>query len=275
MSAILDQVGPDERLRAVDPLCGEAADPVVMTQCRGFRIIRCQRCGLAWSDPHLADSALARLVYAEDYVADRWKLPRRHPLPSRVWRSIRSLFAPIGHVEKRWAFIRRWLPVDQPLDVLEVGCWTGELLAFAAQQAPRWRLKGIDSSAFAIERAKGSGLDVRLAALEDAGFEDGAFAGLIAWNLLEHTRDPLAFLADARRVLQPGGRCILHLPNFGGLQSRLRGPNWSELLPEQHRWHFTCRALERLLHAAEARIVHLNSPPLGVGTQTYAVVEWT
>ena len=274
MSAILERVGPEERLAVRDPLCGEAADAVEVMCAQGFRIVRCRRCGLAWSDPHLADSALARLVYTDGYVAESWKTPRRRSLPSRMWRAVRGLLVPVGHVEKRWAFVRRWLSADQPLDVLEVGCWTGELMAFAAQQAPRWRLTGIDSSPFAIERARKLGLDVRQASLENAGLGAGAFAGLIAWNLLEHTRNPLAFLLAARRVLSPGGRCILHLPNFGGLQSRLRGPKWSELLPEQHRWHFTCRALKRLLQAAEADILHLNSPPARLGTQTYAVVQW-
>jgi len=274
MSSILDRVGPEERLAVTDPLCGESADPVQVMCVRGFRIMRCRRCGLAWSDPHLADSALARLVYTDRYIAETWKAPRRRPLSSRLWRAVRGLFGPTGHIEKRWAFVRRWLPPDQPLDVLEVGCWTGELMAFAAHQAPRWRLRGMDFSSFAIERAREAGLDVGQGYLEDAGLEAGAFAGLIAWNLLEHTRNPLEFLRAARCVLRPGGRCVLHLPNFGSPWARLRGPAWPVLLPEQHRWHFTCRALTRLLEASGADILHLNSPPANLGTQTYAVVRW-
>jgi len=274
MTVTLDQVREEERLPVVDPLCGEAADPIEERRNSGFRILRCRRCGLAWSDPHVTDEALAHLVYTDAYVADAWKQPRRRSLASRLCRVLRGLVVPVGHVEKRWAFVRRWLPVSEPLEVLEVGCWTGELMACAGERAPGWRLTGIDVSPFAVEQARKLGLDVREAALESAGFAEHVFDGLIAWNVLEHSRDPLVFLAQARRVLRPAGRCILHLPNYGGAQSRYRGSQWSELLPEQHRWHFTLSALTRLLTTAGADILHLGSPPWNQGTQTYAVVKW-
>lgn len=271
---VLEQTGAAERLPVRDPRCGDAADPVELMRSQGFRILRCRRCGLAWSDPQISDEALGRLVYTGAHVAQQWKQPRRKSWPRRAFRAARSLLGPVGHVEKRWAFVRRWLPADQPLRVLEVGCWTGELLAMAAAQAPRWQVQGVDSSPFAVQQAQAAGLRVTLTSLEDAPFAPDSFEGLIAWNVLEHTHDPLAFLQAARRVLTPGGRCVLHLPNFGGVPARLAGPRWTSLMPEQHRWHFTCRALADLLEASGGRVLYLCSSPLNLGKETRAVVAW-
>ncbi|MBU0611656.1 MAG: hypothetical protein KKI08_27510, partial [Armatimonadetes bacterium] len=62
---ILEQVDASERLPVRDPLCGDASDPVEHLRCQGFRLMRCRRCGLVWSDPQLTDEALGRLVYTE------------------------------------------------------------------------------------------------------------------------------------------------------------------------------------------------------------------
>ena len=271
---ILSRVQPEERLPVVDPLCGEEAEPVEALRADGFRIMRCRRCGIAWSDPHLTDSALARLVYTDSHVAETWKTPRRRGTASRLWRSIRGAFVPIGHVEKRWDAIRRWLPTGDPLDVLEIGCWTGDLMRLAGARAPRWQLKGLEPYPFALQQAQEAGLDVQQGFLEEAGLPADSIGGLIAWNVLEHTRDPVAFLQAARRVLRPGGRCILHLPNFGSVTARLRGPRWSALKPEQHRWHLSHSALRRVLQATEAEVVHLHSLWGNIGSQTLAVVRW-
>ena len=272
---ILERLDPAERLAVADPLCGEAADPVEEMVSRGFHIVRCRRCGLAWSDPHLTDQALARLVYTDGYIADQWKRPRRRPLLSRLWRALRGACVPIGHVEKRWAAARRWLPTREPLEVLEVGCWTGEFLSLSATRAPLWRVRGLEPSAFAVAHARELGLDVEQSSLEEADLPPDAFGGLIAWNVLEHTRNPVTFLFAARRVLRKGGRCVLHLPNYGGLRARLAGPRWPILLPEQHRWHFTQAALRRVLDATEAEVLHLRSFWGNVGSQTLAVVRWS
>ncbi len=272
--AVLSRVRPDERLPIVDPLCGEASEPTEVLSANGFRIMRCQRCGIAWSDPHLADSALARLVYTNAHVAETWKKPRRRPLASRVWRAVRGAFVPIDHLEKRWAVIRRWLPTGEPLEVLEIGCWTGDLMRLAAARAPEWRLRGLEPYPFARQRAQAAGLNVQAGFLEGSDLPDDSIGGLVAWNVLEHTRNPVTFLQAARRVLRPGGRCLLHLPNYGSVAARLRGARWSALKPEQHRWHLSHDALRRVLGAAEAEVVHLHSLWGNIGSQTLAVVRW-
>lgn len=47
-------------------------------------------------------------------------------------------------------------------------------------------------------------------------FEDGSFNTVLAMAVLEHVDDPAACLAEARRVLRPGGRLVVTTPTpFG------------------------------------------------------------
>ncbi len=270
----LADIDPRHQLPARDLFCGEAADPVQDYEVNGFRIMRCRRCGLAWSDPHIAPAALFESVYTSDYGLEQARDPAQRPLPSRLWRAVRSKFAPTSGTAKRWHFVRRWLPADAQVSFLEVGCWRGNLLALIAREQPRWKLRGLEPSPFAVERARQAGLDVEQGFLEDGSLPADSFDGLCAWDVIEHTEDPAEFLRGARRVLRPGGRCILHCPNYASLRRRVKGARWNVLLPEQHRWHFTPATLARLLGEVEAEVIHLSGGPLSLGSRIYAVIHW-
>jgi len=60
----------------------------------------------------------------------------------------------------------------------------------------------------------------------DAGghlpFRDGALAGVLAGEIIEHVYDPALLLRECRRVLRPGGVLVLTTPNLAAAQDRLR-----------------------------------------------------
>ncbi|MCL4382308.1 class I SAM-dependent methyltransferase, partial [Patescibacteria group bacterium] len=53
-------------------------------------------------------------------------------------------------------------------------------------------------------------------------FEEASFNVLTLIDVLEHVIDPLALLKEAHRLLAPGGRLIISLPNFARIGNRLR-----------------------------------------------------
>jgi SAM-dependent methyltransferase len=61
-------------------------------------------------------------------------------------------------------------------------------------------------------------------AIAEVGFAlpDGAFDRVICTEVLEHTEDPAAILAEIRRVLRPGGIAVITVPN-DPLILRLKG----------------------------------------------------
>ena len=104
--------------------------------------------------------------------------------------------------------------IDDAANVLDMGCGTG-IAARAIAKRPGFtgKIVGIDLSPDFIARA------IALAADEGVGdrirFEtgntgslalaDASFDAIVAHTLLSHVDEPVALLAEARRLLQPGG----------------------------------------------------------------------
>lgn len=101
--------------------------------------------------------------------------------------------------------------------VLDVGCGSGYLLGQVAAFGAT--LAAVDIAASRLEKASsrleriGASADLRLGVAEDLGFEDDSFDVVFCSEVLEHLQHPEAGLAEIRRVLKPGGRAILSVPN--------------------------------------------------------------
>lgn len=101
----------------------------------------------------------------------------------------------------------------QPRDVLEIGCGVGAQLKILARRYPDLRLTGVDRSESQLARAAtvvapeiaAGRVILRHADGATLPFADGSFDGVFLCWLLEHVPDPALVLAEARRVLRPGG----------------------------------------------------------------------
>lgn len=93
--------------------------------------------------------------------------------------------------------------------VLDLGCGLGAALA-AAQNAGA-EVAGIDPSPSMVERAKSRlpGAEIVVGSAEKIPFPDDSFTGAVAIATYHHWADHSAGLAEARRVLAPGGRLLI------------------------------------------------------------------
>jgi SAM-dependent methyltransferase len=65
--------------------------------------------------------------------------------------------------------------------------------------------------------------------------------------VLEHLSDPRRTLREIGRILKPGGRLIVAVPNYSSVQARWSGPAWFHLDLPRHLFHFPVAGLRRLL----------------------------
>ena len=194
-------------------------------------VIQCETCGLGRFHP-MPGVGEIRTFYPDEYYGDPGA--KFQPLLERLVRLVGA-----RHI----GFLCRGLPAGAR--VLDVGCGRGVLLAALADRG--LEVHGVEQSA---EAARGADprAEVRIAThLDEAGYPPGYFDEIIIWHVLEHLDDPRRFLREARRLLVPGGRLIVAVPNFGSAQARWGGAAWFHLDLPRHLYHFPLPALCRLL----------------------------
>ena len=82
---------------------------------------------------------------------------------------------------------------------------------------------GVDVDRTALEEAASLGIEpVWADATEPLPFDDESFDVVVLGELLEHLPLPRRTVAQARRVLRPGGRLVGSVPNAYRLKARLR-----------------------------------------------------
>lgn len=119
--------------------------------------------------------------------------------------------------------IRRHVPTGRLLDV---GAGTGILVEAAAEAG--FRAEGVEPSRWMVARARQRGLPVHEGALGEVPLEPG-YDVITLVDVLEHVMEPAALLAEANRLLKPGGILLVVTPDLGSVAARLLGPRW---------WHF-------------------------------------
>lgn len=105
--------------------------------------------------------------------------------------------------------------------VLDIGCGDGEMLMDLSKRHAQLRAVGLDISPVAIERAKASGLDCRVADITKfLPFEGQSFDAVLLMDVLEHLFEPEDVLREAVRVAKKA--VYISVPNFVSLPARIQ-----------------------------------------------------
>lgn len=114
---------------------------------------------------------------------------------------------------RRLACIREMVAPRLEDRILEVGCGGGHVL----QLFPQCDLTGVDVSGWMLDKARHNlqGCRVRLlkGELHELDLPDGSFDTIVCSEVLEHAVEPERILADAQRLLRPGGKAVITFPN--------------------------------------------------------------
>jgi predicted TPR repeat methyltransferase len=170
-----------------------------------------------------------------------------------------------GQVETSHRALKRVESVATPGRLVDLGCWTGSMIAAAADRG--WDAIGVEPSTWAVQRAKERGLDVRLGDLRSTGLDSGSARCVAMCDVIEHLLDVSEAIGVAADLLEPGGVLFLTTPDAGGRLARLMGARWWSVLP-MHVQYFTRESISLLLQRHGLRVVEIRSHPK-VFTATY------
>jgi ubiquinone/menaquinone biosynthesis C-methylase UbiE len=165
-----------------------------------------------WAEEDSIDQFAADVARLEAVRADRAEAARRYfEAHAATWDSVRSLHIAESEVERAIAD----LLTDRPLgDLLDIGTGTGRMLELFAASADS--AIGIDRSSemlrlarVKLEEAGISGASLRQGDMYALPLSDRAADSIILHQVLHFAQQPGAAIAEAARVLAPGGRLLV------------------------------------------------------------------
>jgi SAM-dependent methyltransferase len=210
-----------------------------------YGIEKCRGCGFVFAAPRPSPEELDRFYTSTYFTKDHDK--------NLGYTNYRGLAE--ENARRMWHEFQDILGDRKvtPRRVLDVGCATGGFLAEA--KAAGWDGVGVEFSEFAIEVARREfGLHVLQGDVFHPELAEGSFGLVTMWHVLEHVLDPLATLAQAKKLLAPGGLLFIELPNWSSVGRRARGVRWSQLKPPEHINFFTPTTLAEAASRAGLRV---------------------
>ena len=222
-------------------------------------------CGMIWLDPMPLPDDI-HLAYASYYThAERVRgdtmLERLFAMAKRGY--LANHFGYGAGPGERIAGLLPWIYPGRPAELdfsvmwlekrgrgrlLDVGAGSGWLVAH--MNTLGWRAEGLDFDTQVVAAARSRGLVMHAGGLSEQRFADAAFDAVTMSHLIEHVHDPVAWLAEAHRILKPGGRLALATPNTRSYAHRKFGEHWFALDPPRHLLLFNQAALAKALGRA-------------------------
>lgn len=163
--------------------------------------------------------------------------------------------------------ILKSIEATRPARVLEIGTASG----FLSEQMTNLgcRVTGIEQDVAAAAGAEAHCAEMIVGNVEHLNFDSlGRYDAVVLGDIVEHLRNPDAILSQIPAMLQPGGKCIISVPNVANLWVRLNllfgrfNYARSGIMDATHLRFFTLKSVKELLAATQLRVVSLTGTPI-------------
>lgn len=186
-----------------------------------FNIVRCISCGLIYLNPRPTSGSINKL-YEEDYITEN--------RPSIVTEVDTSRWkASLVRIGRKFIGSYTDEIINQSAGkILDIGSGNGYLLLSLKQKS--CEVFGVETNWKSVNMCKKLGVTVFHGTLEESRYPDSFFDVVLLSQVLEHLPSPQKALKEIWRILKPGGKVFIYMPNPQGYIAMVFGKYW-------HGWH--------------------------------------
>ena len=216
----------------------------------------CASCAMVYlENPPAYEDLKEELAWERTFAEESKARRKRNPVLYKLGRMPKALVQKLFKRDKLMALVKAYVA---PGMVLDVGCGGGHTLeTLPPQYVPCGVEISVGLSAEAQARfAPRGGFCVAGDALSGLqGLDAAMFSGVIMTSFLEHEVRVGEVLVETARVMKPGARLIVKVPNYASWNRSMRGAKWCGFRYPDHVNYFTPQLLVRLTEQSGFRVV--------------------
>lgn len=230
------------------PWCGKPTDhfflkvkDYFLTQ-EDFELFQCDHCGLVFTMPRPAPEVIGNYYKSDAYYSHQ---QNKKGIIPKIYESVKTI-----NLKGKVAMAIGDLPQGRLLDI---GCGVGDFLLQVKKLG--WSVTGIEPSEQASKIAQSR---LAFAPLTPADYDqlpDQSFDVITMWHVLEHVDDLKSQTKELKRLLRPGGRLVIALPNYQSFDCQYYSDKWAAWDVPRHLNHFSPDCLKGVLNAIDFKHV--------------------
>ncbi len=200
-----------------------------------FEVWICDNCTAAFTQDVPDSSAIGRYYASENYISHS---DTREGIVNKIYHQVRNIT-----LKRKRKLVERETGMLGG-KVLDIGAGTG---AFANEMKQAgWDVTALEPDGNARQVA-GKNYGMKLEP-ESALFDlDERYDAITLWHVLEHIHQLHEYGEQFKRLLKPGGKLFIAVPNYESADAKFYGPAWAAWDVPRHLYHFTARSMRSFL----------------------------
>lgn len=198
-----------------------------------FEILECPSCGLLFTTPRPQGADLDQYYQSEEYYSHQ---ENKMGFIPKVYEAVKSI-----NLKNKVSMAIGGLPQGKLLDI---GCGVGDFLVHVKQK--QWDVVGVEPSEQARSIAEQRLQSKLLLPNELHQLPDASFDVITMWHVLEHVDNLPDQVSELRRLLKPGGRLLIALPNYRSFDCIYYKDKWAAWDVPRHLNHFSRSSIQNL-----------------------------
>jgi len=220
------------------PVCQSGAK--YLFEKNAYRVFKCRACGLGFISPLPTEAQLTDFYNMSNYycLAENRGYADYSSLEEASKKMYRD-FLKDPHLSGRFDFSNK--------TILDVGCAFGYFLDVAREAGAR-ELWGTDITSESEKVISRKGYISVRGAFENIVLPENHFDFVFMGDVFEHLLDPFAAAKKVSRIMKRGGFVLITTVNFDSLFARSAGKRWRLMVPPEHIFYWTARAIQTVFH---------------------------